>query len=69
MNVDDVKRFYSIKKSVELARVLSVSEVTIVNWKNNGIPYGQQCIFYYESKHKLKPSRNKRNFKEFKNVI
>ena len=59
MNVDDVKRFYSIKKSVELARVLSVSEVTIVNWKNNGIPYSQQCIFYYESRHKLKPSKTK----------
>ena len=57
MDVDDVKSFYKLKKSVDLAKNLGISPVTIVNWKNDGIPYAQQCVFYYESKHKLKPQK------------
>lgn len=57
MNVNDVKDFYRVSTNIELASKLSITNVTVTNWKNKGIPYEQQCVLYYESKHKLKPDR------------
>ena len=69
MNIDDVKKYFKVKTNVALAEKLNMTPASMTYWDKDGIPYGQQCIFYYESRHKLKPSKNKRNFKEFKNVI
>lgn len=69
MNINDVKKYFKVKTNVALAEKLNMTPANMTYWSQDGIPYEQQCVLYYESKHKLKPSRNKRNFKEFKNVI
>lgn len=60
MNIDDVKEHYKVKSNVDLAKKLNMTPANITYWSQNGIPYKQQCVLYYESKHKLKPSEDKR---------
>lgn len=59
MNIDDVKKYFKVKTNVALAEKLNMTPANMTYWSQDGIPYEQQCVLYYESKHKLKPSRNK----------
>lgn len=58
MNINDVKKHYQVKTNIELAQILSVTNVTVSNWRKSGIPYERQCVLYFESKHKLKPRKS-----------
>lgn len=60
MNIDDVKKHFKVKSNVDLAKKLDMTPANITYWSQNGIPYKQQCVLYYESKHKLKPSEDKK---------
>ena len=57
MNVQQVKKHYKVKTNVELAKKLGMTPANITYWAQDGIPYQQQCVLYYESKHKLKPNK------------
>ena len=57
MNIDDVKKYYKVKSNVDLAEKLNMTPANMTYWSQDGIPYSQQCVLYYESKHKLKPSK------------
>lgn len=59
MNINDVKKYFKVKTNVALAEKLNMTPANMTYWSQDGIPYEQQCVLYYESKHKLKPSRNK----------
>lgn len=56
MNIDDLKKYYKVKTGRDLAAKIGKSQGLMTVWKDGGIPYEQQCVQYYESKHKLKPS-------------
>lgn len=57
MDVNDLKQHYKVKTGRDLADKIGKSEGLMTIWKDNGIPYNEQCVFYYESKHKLKPNK------------
>ena len=61
MNVNDVKRHFKVKTNSALADKLGVTPASITYWAQDGIPYRQQCVLYYESKHKLKPNKEAKN--------
>lgn len=57
MNIDDVKKHYKVTSNVDLAKKLNMTPANMTYWSQDGIPYSQQCVLYYESKHKLKPNK------------
>lgn len=57
MNINDLKQHYKVKTGRELASKIGRSQGLMTVWKEKGIPYNEQCVFYFESKHKLKPSK------------
>ena len=57
MNLSEVKKFFKVKNNVELAAKLNMTPAAMTYWDKDGIPYQQQCVLYYESKHKLKPNK------------
>lgn len=57
MNINDVKKYYKVKTNVELASKLKMTPANMTYWDQDGIPYAQQCVLYFESKHKLKPRK------------
>ena len=61
MRLEEVKSFYKVKSNVELAAKLGFEPATMTYWDKDGIPYRQQCVLYYESRHKLKPNPEDKN--------
>lgn len=61
MNIDEVKKFYKVKTNVALAKKLNMTPANMTYWEQSGIPFKQQCVLYYKSKHKLKPNPEDKN--------